>query len=98
MLKHFKVYDAGTGKIVVSGTAQKCREKLGVTDRLFRAAATRGHRICNGKYVVVDCGNPGETTQNDQYMEAIESWDRFVEPLRKLYGIPVYKAPKEDRR
>lgn len=98
MLKQFKIYSDKTGKLLFEGTAKECSKKYKVKERVLRAAASRGLRMCQGKYRAVDCSDLAETVTAYDNRDLIESWDRLCEPLRKKYGIPVYKAPKEDRR
>ena len=91
--KLFKVIDNETGKLFFEGTAKMCCDKLGVADSTIRDAALEG-RIVRGAYRVVDCSDLSEEVEIKSYdMDVVESWDKFCEPIRKKYNIPVYRAP-----
>lgn len=91
MPKLFQVYNKKTGCMVVEGGAKKCCEWLGVGDTTFRDAAKRGG-TCRGVYQIIDCSDESEEKQlRERGMDFVKSWDALCEPLRKKYGIPVYK-------
>lgn len=90
-VKQYNVYN-GFGDLVVSGDAKVCAKALGMTTDYFRKASL------NEKYKkwnIVDT----TTTDRDKCIStneqsAIKAWDDFCEPIRKKYGIPVYRGRK----
>ena len=98
-LKRFKVFDVKTGELLVEGTAKECAEGVGLSESGFRQAAVISDGVGHSKYKIID-----ETPPEDEIRElsydfkvAAKKWDEFCEPIRKKYGIPVYKEPaKED--
>lgn len=89
----FRVYDRETGELVAEGTSNDCGEQLGLRRETIRAAydgtvggTYKGYRI---EKVVINTDEYNKT--------AIMNWDAFCEPLRKEFGIPVYRPKKETK-
>lgn len=93
----FSVSDVHTGEVLFTGTAKQCLEKFGVPETTFRQAAINCS-VMRNRYVVAPVNadeiDNAETVPNG---EAARKWDEFCEPIRKKYGIPVYKAKPEVR-
>lgn len=97
-LKQFEVYDLATGELLAKGSARHCSEVLHVGGDSIRAVANGNYR--SRKYEIKDVTPTGaEESKNDHNLvSAAKRWDAFCEPIRKKYGIPVYKAPAKDEK
>lgn len=86
------IRDRETGAIAAEGSARECAERLGVTDNTIRRWGLNG---CHQKWKVTRTG--GKISQAavvpDGDAAAVRSWDAFMEPLRKKYGIEVKRWP-----
>ena len=92
-MKEFEVYN-GFGDLVVSGTAKQCAEALGITSDVFRKHGYKGRYK---SYRIVDVPEEGEKYKQWDHDKLAKRWDDFCEPIRKAYGIPVYR-PGEGAR
>lgn len=103
--KMYAVYDEDD-ELVIKGTAKECSAKLGVDARRFREAAERTARTgkrYKGCRIVELAGEKVQKAARKKQINGksektiqgrasvIAAWDALVEPLRKKYGIPVYK-------
>ena len=95
-LRTFRVYDADFN-LLAEGEARHCAETLGMNTRQIYRGSERYER-CGALflgYYIESAGGPSEETEIDSTMqEAIKQWDDFVEPIRRKYGIKVYKPGK----
>ena len=91
---YFRLYDLETGELVAEGTSKACGEAIGAGEDAIRQA---WQRTLNGVYkgYLIEGVRQVRANSDD---EAIKNWNDFVEPLRKKYGIPVYKPKREVRR
>lgn len=92
-LKCFEVFHKVTDDLLFKGTARECAEQFNVSVDAIRRAANYGSLI-QCKYKVAESY---ESSDNDdgscnELSRAAKKWDDFCEPIRKKYGIPVYKA------
>ena len=96
--KTYEVHDILTGELLVKGTAAQCAAELGVIPDTVRAIARGKHN--STKWIVEDLGKDGPDKVfdgNTSLKRAAEEWEQFCRPIRREFGIPVYKAPvKED--
>lgn len=90
----FRVYDKDNGDLLFEGAAKMCAERFQMSESSFRDAAERGYFVA-GKYKVEKYCTDGVTMKD---LDAIESWNKFCEPLREKFGVPVYKAKSGSRR
>lgn len=85
--KRYAVYDKETGELVTKGTARACSEATGLSiDSVYQnavGAANHPKYVVEGLYDECVC---------DSIEAAARAWDKFCEPIRKKYGIPVYKS------
>ena len=89
--KRYAVYDKETGELVTKGTARSCSEATGLTvDAIYQNAAGSAN---HSQYVVEELY---DECVCDSIEAAARAWDKFCEPIRKKYGIPVYKAPAKE--
>ena len=96
--KKFRVYNNITGKLVAEGSAKECCAIIGCSSSNFYYAAANNKTVCGGRWRVTEESiAPPKKVGAASDFEAILNWDKFVEPLRKKYGIPVYKAKPEVR-
>lgn len=98
-VKRYKVFDVKTGDFIVEGTARECAAVVGMTPSGFRQAhvvsAGNGHK----RLLIIEQNQdeaPEELVDNSEMRDAAKEWDAFCEPIRKKYGIPVYKAPAKE--
>ena len=100
--KRYEVYDLVKGNLLVEGTAMRCADALGLTADSIRSMANG--KYSSRKYDVREIKPPGaeekaETTGIDHgLVSAAKQWDAFCEPIRKKYGIPVYRPGKENNK
>lgn len=86
----YRVYDRSSGKLLAQGSTRECAEQLGMKQSGFQSAVDRMRDGVIGKFVIEEFGGPQDTEQDR--IDLAEQWDRFCEPLRKKYGVKVYKA------
>ena len=92
---YYKIFDRYTGELLAEGTARQCADELGITQSAFRSRAERSKN--NGQRRSWDVEVSGQVSRDEQNREAIKNWDAFCAPLRKKYGIPIWReAPKEE--
>ena len=93
----YEVISSLTGEVLCRGTGSECAEVLGdgITADKLRAAARRGYNLCK-KYRVRFLDDYFRKEEGSD-AEAIKAWNDFMEPIRKKYNIPVYKAKPEVR-
>lgn len=89
--KRYTVRDITTGKILATGTATECGEALGMTNKTVYALG-RGD-FTSKNYIVTE--NSPEKEFDTDMREAANKWEAFAGPLRRKYGIPVYKPKRE---
>ena len=89
--KRYRVYDPMSGELVAEGDAIECAEKLGMTLRTFQRAEENFRRGHYKKWNIYDNSEQKPVTILKNEREAIKKWDDFTKPLRKHFGIPVYK-------
>ena len=102
--KHYEVYDLVTGELLAEGSERKCSMELGIGNSAIGEIA-RG-RYKSSRFRVVDATPPGEEhpkpkrdPEIDGSMRAAANrWEEFCEPIRKKYGIPVYRPGKENNK
>lgn len=90
----FRLYDIATGAFVTEGTSKQCGDAIGVGPEVIRMAYKR---VLDGTYKgyrIEEVLLNGAETDED----AIANWDAFVEPLRKEFGIPVYREKRERKQ
>lgn len=85
----WRVYLHSTGELLAEGTIKQCAEKIGIDPHTLRKRMeTKGDRR---KYDFEEL-----ESFDTPVAEAIYNWDAFCEPLRKKYGINVWKGDNED--
>lgn len=83
----YVISDPQTGEEVFRGFASDCAEFLGIPkDKFYRVA----YKAMAGTYKPWDIRREGDFDIEEQ--TAIQKWDAFTAPLRRKYGIPVYKG------
>lgn len=82
----WKITDPKTKKVVFEGTTNECAEFIGCKPKTFHTTMQRSRNGRYKQYVVTEEFCATEPTDD---AEAIYNWDRFMEPLRRKYGIPV---------
>lgn len=99
-MNYYKIFKTTTGELLKFGTARECAEFIGIGERWFSDAVGRGLELGRGRYRVEVI--KGMSTQvrheSEATMEAIAAWDAFTEPIRREFGIPVYRAKAEVRK
>ena len=92
-MRTLKTYEAYNhfGELIVSGTASKCAECLGMNDHHFRNVANLAEAGGYKKYRIVNTTPKVETAPYSGSKELAKMWDDFMDPIRKRYGIPVYQ-------
>lgn len=97
-IKKYRIYNNVTGKKVAEGSANECMAIVGCSKTHFYAAAAQQKTLCGGRWRVDEASVlPPKKIGAASDLEAIANWDKLVAPLRKKYGIPVYKAKPEVR-
>ena len=100
--KLYEVYDLVTGELLATGSERKCAMELGVGNSAIGEIARGKYK--SSRFRVVDATPPGEEhpkpkrdPEIDGSMRAAANrWEEFCAPIRRQYGIPVYKAPKKE--
>jgi hypothetical protein len=93
--KVYEVYDAVTGEFLDMGTAAELEERIGIDQVTIRAVG-RGAQNCP-RYKINQFGVDGQKIETSSMLEAAKRWDEFCEPIRRKYGIPVYKHKEDDK-
>lgn len=94
-MKTYEVYSRETGELLVEGTITECASAIGLSRSGFNHAVNAKH---HSRFCFVDTTEEDEVTdRSTDVREAIKAWDAFCEPLRKKYGIPVYRPRKEKK-
>lgn len=97
--KRYRVINNITDKVMFEGTSKELSEITGASTSRICEAAKEGRTICRGKYRLEDISEDTEKENFDVGLKsAAQKWDEFCEPIRKKYGIPVYRPGKEVRR
>ena len=98
MANMYRVYNLN-GELIAQGTTKECAATLGITFDGFWSAVQRAKEgIKSNKYVIEQVFWNGKVKNYAlEDKTAAEAWDAFVTPIRKKYGIPVYKAKPEVR-
>lgn len=96
----YALIDPDTEEIVFQGNAHECAEFCGGTPKGFyggfsksREATYHGYRVTK----LVDTSSEMNVLGSSELTAAAKKWDAFCEPIRKRYGIPVYKPDKEEK-
>lgn len=95
--KIYEVRDAQTDELLAAGSAIECAKELGIHPDTVRNnalgyAKSRRYSIAE----VSDDQAPPPSFVTPRAVDKLDlaaQWDAFCEPIRKKYGIPVYKAP-----
>lgn len=99
-MRTYDVYDLKTGDWIAGGTVAECAAQLGITTGAFHHAKHRCDRGTNAKHRIEERGEIPPQRADREFsgsdLAAIRSWDAFVEPLRKEFGIPVRRMTKEE--
>ena len=91
----FRLYDIETGELFMEGSSKELGEAIGAGKEAIRQAYEKNWQaIYKGYEIEAVDGDDQEDTKTDA--EVIASWNAFVEPLRKKYGIPVRRFTKEE--
>lgn len=93
----YKVYDRASGLLLAQGTTKEAAAQLGMKETGFRAAVDRMRNGVPGKFVIEEFGGKADKPGTIEADVAAAKWDRFVEPLRRKYGVKVHKAAQEVR-
>lgn len=101
--KLYEVYDLATGNLLATGTSKECSESLGISCHAICDIAREKYN--SRKFRVVDITPPPKEPKvkkkthpgyDGELRAAANRWEAFCAPIRKKYGIPVYKAPKKE--
>lgn len=91
----FRLYDIETGELFMEGSSKELGEAIGAgKESILKAYEKNYQPIYKGYEIEAVDGEYEEYTKTDA--EAIRSWNAFVEPLRKKFGIPVRRFTKEE--
>jgi hypothetical protein len=82
------------GELLAEGTGKECAEKLGMTARSFSDAAQRFKEGRYNKYYIYNVTDEKREEANESDRDVIKKWDDFVTPIRKHFGVPVWKGGK----
>jgi hypothetical protein len=101
MPRKFQIFNKVSGNLVFEGSAKECCERLHCADSTLRISAKEDWSI-RGTYKIVEIIEPKTDDIEEELTKAEDrsaaaSWDAFCEPIRKKFGIPVYKAKPEVR-
>lgn len=98
--KHYEVYDLVTGELLATGSERRCAMTLGVGNSAIGEVARGKYKSSRFRVVCkAEEEKPAPKKEQQPYSDmviAARKWDAFCEPIRKKYGIPVYKAPKKE--
>ena len=78
------IRDVKTDEVVFRGTTKECADFCGTNIKNFYITVTR-----YGGYKQYEAEESFCATDRKADDDAIYNWDRFMEPLRKKYGIPI---------
>ncbi len=89
--RFFRLFDTATGELVAEGTSRECGEAIGARSKAIYDAYYNYPESTYKGYAIE------EITASDleANAEAAKKWDRFMEPIRKKYGIPVRRLTEE---
>jgi hypothetical protein len=93
--KVYEIYDAVTGEFLDLGTAMELEERLGLDCDMIRAVG-RGAQSST-KYKINQVSLDSMKAETASNIDAAQKWDAFCEPIRRKYGIPVYKHKEDDK-
>lgn len=98
----YRVYDSWD-EFVVEGTASECAAELGMKLKTFRNNAIEFKQGKYKKYSIFEVQREEREIENKKEIwksesDLIKEWDDFITPIRKRYGVPVYKPGKGDKR
>lgn len=96
-MRKYKVYSNITDEFLFEGTAEECAEFCGLSLSWFKEVANDIGVCCRGRYRVKEVYGEAEEKlpqKNDSMKAAAKAWDEFCEPIRKKFGIPVYRPGK----
>lgn len=95
----YELYDIITDQLVFAGTERECADFVGTKPGRIRDAYCHTRKGIYKNYRIVDVtGNSEYVCMSDRDRDAIENWDKFTKPLRKEFGIPVYRPGKDGAR
>ena len=98
-IKKYRVIDNITGKKIFEGNSRQICEITGISQSRICEAARDGRPVARGRYLIIDISEDvGKVNVSSEFLSAARKWDEFCEPIRKKYGIPVYKPEKGVRR
>ena len=95
--KIYEVRDAQTDELLAAGSAIECARELGIHPDTVRYNALG--RAKSKRYSISEVSEGPALPPSFVAPRAVDKhdlaaqWDAFCEPIRKKYGIPVYKAP-----
>ena len=97
--KHYEVYDLVTGELLTKGSERKCAVELGVGNSAIGEIARGKYKSSRFRVVCKSAEEEKPPMKKEQqpYSDmviAARKWDAFCEPIRKKYGIPVYRPGK----
>lgn len=99
MIKQYRLVDNISNELVMVGSGRDIAAFTGASKSHISESARERKTICAGRYRVVDIASTDEN--NEDYKPdtglsiAARRWDEFCEPLRKQYGVPVYRPGKD---
>lgn len=95
----YKIIDPDTGELLFNGNTKECAEFMGITMKAFQngtyAMRKSNKEIWRGYCIEVVKTECKQREQPVKVKSAIKAWNDFTEPLRKAYGIPVYRSNGE---
>ena len=95
----YELYEIITDQFVFRGTEAECCDFVGTTHgRINDAYKYRKNSTYKRWRIVKVGGNSDYYSVSPSDYEAIERWNEFTRPLRKKYGIPVYRPGKDGAR
>lgn len=96
MKKYYRLTDAVTSAVIAEGTVDQLAARVGCCEKTIRDAAKNGTKIhLYGKVKEIEKRANGTA---EPVLSMAEQWDRFCEPIRKKYGIPVKHPTRGGRK
>lgn len=94
---HYEVRDIVTDKVIATGSARECSAATGLHPDSVRRLSMGEYN--SRKYTVRRVVDKREIYDCEKVPvpSLAASWDAFCEPIRRKYGIPVYKPDKEGK-
>ena len=93
--RKFRLINNTTDEVLFEGSLKEISEITGATIVTIRDAEKEQRPFRRGQYRVIDISEDREKANSKaEYLVAAMKWDEFCEPIRKKYGIPVYKPRK----